>query len=215
MTATVHRLQPRKTPRQRRSRATRERILGAAARVFAERGYAGGTTNHIAAEAGLSVGSLYQYFPNKDALAAELMREHAAEAVALVADRLAEVQAGVQAGGGIGLEAALRSFVDAAVANHRGDPELHRVLFEEAPRPPDVLAELHELEAAAVAAGAGLLRADPTVHVADPTLAAWFVVATIESLTHRFMGTGGDIDAFADELVHLLVAYLRAPRAGH
>jgi len=35
-----------------------------------------------------------------------------------------------------------------------------------------------------------------------------------ESLTHRFMGTGSDIDAFADELVRLLVAYLRAPRAG-
>jgi AcrR family transcriptional regulator len=210
MAASIHRLQPRKTPRQRRSRATRERILSAAARVFAERGYAGGTTNHIAAEAGLSVGSLYQYFPNKDALAAELMREHAAEGVALVADRLADVQAGH----GTGLEGALRSFVDAAIANHRGDPELHRVLFEEAPRPPDVLAELHELEAAAVAVGADLLRAEPTVRVADPTLAAWFVVATIESLTHRFMGTGGDIDAFADELVHLLVAYLRAPRAG-
>ena len=50
---------------------------------------------------------------------------------------------------GVGLEGALRSFVDAAIANHRGDPELHRVLFEEVPRPPDVLAELHELEAAA------------------------------------------------------------------
>jgi Tetracyclin repressor-like, C-terminal domain len=46
--------------------------------------------------------------------------------------------------------------------------------------------------------------------VADPVLAAWFVVATIESLTHRFMGTGGDLDAFAAELVRLLVAYLRA-----
>jgi len=85
------------------------------------------------------------------------------------------------------------------------------VLFEEAPRPPDVLRDLHDLGAAAVAAGAELLRSEPTVRVADPVLAAWFVVATIESLTHRFMGTGGDLDAFADELVHLLVTYLRAP----
>ena len=208
------RLRPRKRPVQRRAEDTRDRILAAAARVFAARGYAGGTTNHIAAEAGLSVGSLYQYYPNKDALLAELMRAHVAEGAALIARRLAEPPPAAAAGGA-DLAASLRPFVDAAIDNHRADPALHRVLFEEAPRPADVLAELHALEAGAVTAAARLLRAHPQVTAPDPDLAAWFVVATIESLTHRYVGSPArgrlDLDAFGDELVRMLVAYLSSP----
>ena len=62
---------PRKIPSQRRSLETVERIVSAAARVFAEEGVAA-TTDRIAARAGVSIGSLYQYFPNKDALLLEL-----------------------------------------------------------------------------------------------------------------------------------------------
>src|SRR4051794_12983052 len=61
-------LSPRKTPRQERSRQMVERILDAATRVLSERGYDGASTNHIAGTAGISNGSLYQYFPNKDAI---------------------------------------------------------------------------------------------------------------------------------------------------
>jgi AcrR family transcriptional regulator len=204
--AADRRLKPSKEPRQRRSRETRDRLLAAAARVFAERGYAGGTTNHVAAEAGLSVGSLYQYFPNKDAMLAELMRAHVAEGTGRVVARFGDA---VPAGGSVA--EALRPFVDAAIDAHRGDPDLHRVLFEEAPRPPDVLAELHDLEDAAVGVTAALLHASPAVRVPDPDLAAWFVVAAIESLTHRYIGSHRgelDLDAFGDELVRLLAAYL-------
>lgn len=63
---------PRKSPRQERSRLTVERILDAAARIFHEEGYAGATTNEIADEARVSVGSLYQYFPNKHAIVVAL-----------------------------------------------------------------------------------------------------------------------------------------------
>jgi AcrR family transcriptional regulator len=251
VTTADRRLAPRKTPRQLRSRQTRERILAAAARVFSERGYAGGTTNHIAAEAGVSVGSLYQYFPNKDALLAELMRAHVDEGTTRVAASLAAATADgttpaadpshpgadhpahprTTAGGTTAaadpsrphdLEGRLRPFVDAAVDNHRGDPRLHRVLFEEAPRPPALVRELHALEDAVVAAVADLLRGDPDVEVPDADLAAWFVVAAIESLTHRYIGSHThdghrdgavlDLYAFSAELVRLLAAYLRAGR---
>ena len=57
--------------------------------MFEEHGYAHGTTNRIAAEAGLSVGSLYQYFPNKDAILVELVRAHIDEATRLVIGYLA------------------------------------------------------------------------------------------------------------------------------
>ncbi|GAB7146578.1 TetR/AcrR family transcriptional regulator [Mycobacterium riyadhense] len=67
----------RKTPAQERSRETVRRILDAAARVLKERGYGGASTNRIAAAAGISPGSLYQYFPNKDAILKAMVADYA------------------------------------------------------------------------------------------------------------------------------------------
>jgi AcrR family transcriptional regulator len=69
-------LAPRKRPAQHRARTTVEAILEAAVELFAARGYARTTTNAVAARAGISVGSLYQYFPNKDAILAALVERH-------------------------------------------------------------------------------------------------------------------------------------------
>ena len=66
-------LQPRKLPRQSRSKATVEAVLDACDDTVARRGYAGLTTHAIAARAGVSVGTLYQYFPNRDAVAGALV----------------------------------------------------------------------------------------------------------------------------------------------
>jgi AcrR family transcriptional regulator len=66
-------LAPRKAPRQSRSQATVEVILEAAARVLAKESLEGFNTNRVAEVAGISIGSLYQYFPNKAALTAALI----------------------------------------------------------------------------------------------------------------------------------------------
>lgn len=71
-------LSPRKRPRQRRSAATVEVILDGAARILEREGLERFNTNVVAAVAGVSVGSLYQYFPGKDALMAALVRRDAA-----------------------------------------------------------------------------------------------------------------------------------------
>jgi len=65
---------PRKIPRQSRSRETVDAIVAAAAHLLASRGWVSSTTNHIAARAGVSIGSLYKYFPNKAAILAEVAR---------------------------------------------------------------------------------------------------------------------------------------------
>src|SRR5229473_2510951 len=64
---------PRKSASQKRSRVTVETLLDATARVLTKAGYDRASTNRIAATAGVSVGSLYQYFPNKEALVAALV----------------------------------------------------------------------------------------------------------------------------------------------
>jgi AcrR family transcriptional regulator len=184
-------LAPRKQPKQQRSVATRDRIVEAAARVFAEHGYAAGTTNRIAAEAGLSVGSLYQYFPNKDAILVDLVRRHVADGAARLARAVATSADPVDAA------------VDAMLANHVDEPRLHQVLFEEAPRPPELLSELHALEDRVVDEVARLLRRD--------RLVAWTAVAMVESLVHRYVSSHPehlDAPAFAAHLKKAVKAYL-------
>jgi AcrR family transcriptional regulator len=63
----------RKAPKQKRSREMVSRLLDATAATIAERGLDGTTTNHIAEQAGVSIGSLYQYFPDKEALVESLL----------------------------------------------------------------------------------------------------------------------------------------------
>jgi AcrR family transcriptional regulator len=197
-------LQPRKTPRQLRGWEAQERILEAAARVFAEWGYSAGTTNRIAEAAGMSVGSLYQYFPNKDSILVALVRRHVDEGAARLASLWADAQDVTS------LDGRVRLLVDAVIANHRDEIRLHQVLFEEAPRPPELLADLHRLEGELVEAVAQLIRTDPSVRTDDATRTAWFAVTVVESLTHRYVSSypKGDLDAFREELVKLVVAYL-------
>jgi AcrR family transcriptional regulator len=79
-------LEPRKTPAQSRAVETVAAVLEAAARILEERGFAGYTTNAVAERAGVSIGSLYQYFPGKDAVTAALIER---ETATLLADMAA------------------------------------------------------------------------------------------------------------------------------
>ncbi|QUD87426.1 TetR/AcrR family transcriptional regulator [Phenylobacterium montanum] len=117
-------LTPRKTPAQGRSRAMVETIVEAAARVLEEAGAAGFNTNAVAARAGVSVGSLYQYFPGKQALVAELSRRGAET---LLADLAAAVEAAEAAPEG-SLREDVRRLAQAAIAWQCRRPALERAL---------------------------------------------------------------------------------------
>jgi AcrR family transcriptional regulator len=204
------RLEERKAPRQQRAVETRARILDAARGVFAEHGYAAGTTNRIAEAAGMSVGSLYQYFPNKDAILVVLVRDH-------IADGTAEVQAALAAGDdGAPLPDTVRRVVAALYDVHAREPRLHRVLFEESPRPPSLLRELHRLEDEIVALVAERLRTEQPA-LEDPELTARIAVCTIESLVHRLVATDRppDRDRFVDEVTHLVGDHLTRSPSTH
>src|SRR5271155_2767647 len=163
------RLEPRKLPRQERSGATVDAILEAAAQVFERRGYAAGTTNRIAERAGISIGSLYQYFPNKDAILVALVRRHLEEATAALQPHLERLDRGAR------FEDVLPDVVDAMVALHALAPGLHRVLFEETQLPPTLRAEIDELEDRLVDMAASSLSADPRSRPIDPHLSARIV----------------------------------------
>ena len=119
-------LLPRKLPSQERSRVTVDAILEAAADILVREGYARLTTNRIADRAGVNVASLYQYFPGKDAIVAELRRRHGA------AERAASREILLQRRGD-SLESTLRALISRGVAAHAVAPALHRVFAEHIP----------------------------------------------------------------------------------
>jgi AcrR family transcriptional regulator len=122
-------LKPRKRPSQARSRETVRAILEAAAHVFEERGPDAATTDAIAERAGVSIGSLYQYFPSKDALLATLSACH------LLAARAAMAPAFAALAGQAPADAVIPVLVRAMVEAHAQRPRLHRILFTDAPVP--------------------------------------------------------------------------------
>jgi AcrR family transcriptional regulator len=140
---------------QARSRDTVVAILEAAARIFSTRGYAAATTNHIAARAGVSIGSLYEYFPNKDALLVALLEAHLADSEAILARTAADTAADGDVRG------VVRRFVQAMIDLHARDRALHRVLFEEAPLPPRVRRRFAGIEREVASRVAGWLCAHP------------------------------------------------------
>jgi AcrR family transcriptional regulator len=105
-------------PKRRQARGERRiaQLLEAAGHVFAEAGYSATTTNAIAARAGVSPGTLYQYFPNKDAIAAALAEYYA--------DHLDELLApfAVLDPAAVSLEQALGASVGPIVGFHRDNP---------------------------------------------------------------------------------------------
>src|SRR5438876_1802239 len=130
--AATAKLKPRRSPRQERSRDTVEAILEAAAQVFERHGYAAGTTNRIAERAEVSIGSLYQYFPNKGEIVVEVMRRHMDETGEVGRPALKELVERVPP-----LHDGLAAIVLGMIAVHGRSPRLHRVLSEEAPHPPE------------------------------------------------------------------------------
>ncbi|MCS7475866.1 TetR/AcrR family transcriptional regulator [Umezawaea endophytica] len=189
-----------------RAELTRDRILTAAAHVFAESGYAAGTTNRIAERARVSIGSLYQYFPNKDAILAELLVRHIDRGTWTGADEL-DLSPGT-------LEATVRALVRDAIDNHSDDPALLRVMIEEAPVSQELRDTIDRHGKQRTAQVLDVVVRHPDVHVGDPAVAAEMILLTVEINTHKFMADRGTtpVETFEDELVAMVTRYLRGDR---
>jgi AcrR family transcriptional regulator len=169
---------PRKRPRQARSKATVDTILEATTRVLVKQGFDRLSTNSVASAAGVSIGSLYQYFPNKEALVLALIDRHMEEMNAAILAELTRVAK-------LPLAEAARCVVELTIRAHAIDPELHRVLTEQVPRI-GKLARLREVDEICHRMVAGLLAARrDEIAIRDPDLSAFILVSTIESVVHR------------------------------
>lgn len=195
---------PRKSPRQQRSRETVAAILEAAAQLFQRHGYAGTTTNRVAERAGVSIGSLYQYFPNKDALLTALAQQHL-EAAAAALDTILERAAARR----LPLRALLEDVVGGVAALHTGRPGLHRLLFDQTPRTPDLVAALRAVERRAATAFAAHLRR-LGAGGDEPEVTALLAVQGIEAQIHGAVLDPADERATADRVRAVVDLWERA-----
>lgn len=200
---------PRKNARQERSRATVDALLAATARILVRDGYDGTSTNKVALAAGVSIGSLYQYFPSKEALVAAVIERHTDEMMVLVVGALARVADAP-------ITEATRELVRVMIDAHGVDPTLHRVLVEQIPRV-GAMDRVERLDAEAVRlVRAYLERHRDELDVADLDLAAFFAVTTVEAMTHVAVLRRPELLAdprFVDEVATLVLRYLGAGRA--
>ena len=197
------RTNPRKQATQARAAATVEAILNATARILVKEGYDHASTNKVAATAGVSIGSLYQYFPSKEALVAALAERHLQEMRALIYGELPKLLSLPVAAG---IERAVRLMV----AAHSVDPKLHKVLVEQVPRV-GKLERVEGLEREMVGLTASYLEArKDEVAVRDFELSAYVAVGMIESLTHAAVLTRPEIlgEPFIREVTRAVVRYL-------
>jgi AcrR family transcriptional regulator len=198
---------PRKRAQQGRSLATVDNILAAAARVLVTVGYDHASTKRIAKEAGVSVGSLYQYFPTKEAVVAELMDRHIATVEQMLEREVVTLSAAHPAD-------AIRALVTAFFRAQHVDPKLRRVFVEQVPRI-GRLDGLQRVEAAAVELARGYLRAR-RVHFArrDLDLAAVVVVRAAAALTYQALidPAGAAESDWIAHITELIASYLGVTR---
>ena len=197
-------LRQRKSPRQQRSADTVEALLTAAARVLERESLAGFNTNRVAEVAGVSVGSLYQYFPNKSALIAALIdRQQSA-----LAER---IEACVAAQHGGSLRQALQALAEIGIEQQYGRPLRAAALDHEELRLP-LGARLRESEQRIGAAVATLLQRHASelatpLQPADVHDAIVIAKALIEADAMAGRAPSSDL---RDRVVRALLGYLQA-----
>ena len=196
----------RRRPKQRRARQTVEAVLDAVMRIVKREGIKAVTTNRIAEVAGVSIGSVYQYFPDKRAIFIALHERHIQQIDRLVETKLVENAESP-------LDKLIRAMVEATIEAHETDPEFYGLLMAEVPHRAegtrDFAVRLHGAFRLAISSRAHELRRRRSL---DKIV--FVVTHMVESLSHGAVlrrPPGLSLAAAKEEAVRAVLAYLRAP----
>jgi AcrR family transcriptional regulator len=207
MTAKTARKSSRRQPKQRRSRQTVDAILEAVIRLLKRSGSNAITTNRIAEIAGVSIGSVYQYFSNKRAIFVALHQRHVDSIDRMIQGKVVQYAAAP-------LKDLVRALVEGMVEAHETDPELYGVLFEEVPHRADGTQEfavrLHSVFRLAIAARAHEVEMKKR---RDLDKVVFVVTHMVDALSHGAVlrrPPGLSLAEAKEEAVKAVLAYLTA-----
>jgi len=203
MDALAATLKARKLPVQGRSKATRNALHAAAIQVLMRDGVRQCTTTRVAERAGVSVGSLYQYYPNRDALLAAVLSEH----LTGIADAMESALTSVRGRPVSEIAAALvTSFLETKLRNPEESSALYGVSEEVGGA--GMIAQLRVRTLATISHA---LSCAPNVRFADPAMTAAVafdaLIGPVRSILEGHVGRDR-ITAIRDELIVMLTAYL-------
>lgn len=209
MSAVAATLKPRKSPVQARSAATIETLHIAAIQVLTREGLSHCTTTRIAERAGMSVGSLYQYYPNRDALLAAVLEKHL-DGIAGAVERACREQRGKP------VAQMASALVAAFLAAKLRDPEESKALYAAAEERggAELVARMHTRMVAAIAA---LLASAPDVHFDDPAVTGMIAFSALVGPVRTLLEghVPAEFEACLEgQLVLLLTAYLQTHQSG-
>lgn len=195
---------PRRRPRQARAQATVEAIVKATAHVLVAEGYDRASTNRIAHAAGVSIGSLYQYFPSKEALVAALVESHVERMCQALTHTLAEETPN-------DLASRARVLVRGMMAAYTVDAELHHVLCQEVPKVGE-LQRVYGFEQHLAEVCRGHLFSDcPCVRLTDVDRAVFLLVNAVPGVIRASLqanpGAMGN-EGLVEDLTDMIVRYL-------
>jgi AcrR family transcriptional regulator len=198
----------RRRPKQSRSRQTVEAILDAVIKILKREGFGAITTNHIAEVAGVSIGSLYQYFPDKRAIFIALHGRHIEEI-----DRV--IQTALIENASSSLEVMVRAMVDAIIDAHGEDLKLFELLATEVPHRADgtkhFAVRLHGVFRLAIASRMQEVKGR------DLDRQVFVVTHMVESLCHGALyrrPTGLSLADAKTEIVRAVLGYLSCASVG-
>ncbi|MCM2397847.1 TetR/AcrR family transcriptional regulator [Rhizobium sp. S95] len=200
-------LRPRKSPVQSRSTATIDALQAAAIQVLARYGLSGTTTTRIAERAGTSIGSLYQYYPNRDALIAAVLERHL-NAMADAIDEACRQQKGMR------VAEMASSLVSAFLAVKLSDPVQAKALYAVASERggPELVARVYSRTVEAIAS---MIASASDASFADPSLSAAIafdaMAGPVRSVLEGYTANGVQ-DSLHLHLVRLVTAYLQTFR---
>ncbi len=189
-------------PKQNRSRATVAVIVEAGTRILAEEGWAAFNTNAVAAKAGVSVGSIYEYFNNKQSLIDAITDAHLSAGEKLLGAACERLS------GPIHIDEIVDLLIAGFVSIHEANPPLHRSLSSEVP-----LSETTKNRVQALRLGIiDLVSRALARHLGEPGIAAQLLVDTVDAVTHRWLveddGALAAPDRLKTELKRMFSAYL-------
>jgi AcrR family transcriptional regulator len=195
-------ISPRKLPRQARAKVTHDAILEAATHIISAGGLAAFNTNAVAGRAGVSIGSLYQYFPNKDSLMVALIHRQQTRQQESVAAEIAML-------GSADLATAVRAIVRAAMRHHHDNSLYASAIDHEEERLP-VHREIGEyLDRSGMFVRALLIRYASDVGSIDADRCARTLPALVRAVTDRWANEAEpQLGIAEDEAVRAVLGYL-------
>lgn len=195
----------RRRPRQRRAQQTVDAVLDAVVRVLKREGFSAVTTNRIAEVAGVSIGSVYQYFRDKRAIFVALHQRHIDQIDRMVETKLIEHATS-------SLDDLMRAMIEGMIDAHITDPELYELLATEVPHRADgtrdFAVRLHGAFRLALSSRAHELKKGR-----DLDTMVFIVANMVESLSHAALfrrPRSLSLVAAKAEVVRAVLAYLHS-----